>query len=328
MPIDHLYYPHIVDLIWFHLQRDALRAVRLVSKAWNARADLALSQHIVIKRKDASNFDAWIRCLNHPGEVIDITQDARICLNSGGESAAAHSENCMFCKRVPSRTGVVDLEGYTMETMLEELGWLECASLNFRWKIDVYRSRDPYNLVGLPESFASAVFYIDLDDEDKDEITFDMYDGDSTLVFNIDCYVDPTSTSANRPFGVEFCRNSPWGGMLRFIFFDKRTANQPVKVSRNASFIAGLLDYHHMMLVSVQFVGLKRLITDPNKLKAFKGMVTRDFVDRRAKRDANLKPRDYYKKECRSDMKRVEYLTMEEYQKKVGRRQFLIDTVK
>lgn len=115
--------------------------------------------------------------------------------------------------------------------------------------------------------------------------------------------------------------------MLRFIFQDKQTAGQP-DLPRNTSLILGFLDYYPSIVMFVQLIGLERFITDPEKLKAFKRAIATDFVNRRAERDGNARSRDHYKKQCRSEMRRVEYLTMEEYEKKVGRHQFFIDTVK
>lgn len=324
--IDHLFFPHLIDQIWSHLQHDGLRAARAACKAWMTRADLAMSKHVVIERKDSSTFEARVRCLEHPHQTICITDEARDCLKA---DRGSHPKECVFCKCTHGKGAVVDAVGYHPDTLQDELGLVWYRDVQFRWQFNIYDDPQPTMPIGLPESIESYVFYLDVTESARPEITFDMWDVDRTLVFNLDCYVNPTTTANELPFSIHFWRNSPYGGMMRFIFNNKQPQAQCQPAQKtDTALLVGLLDYYYRMLISVQFIGLERFITDPKKLKTFRGNVFRDYVNHRAASDGNAEPRDFYKKKARSEWRRVEFLTMEEYEKKVGRRQFLIDTVK
>lgn len=325
--IDHRYYPHIIDLIWSEMEFDELWAVRSVSKAWLIRADLELSTHVVIERMDATAFNAKVICLAHPGHTINITQAAMGCLMP--DAKYPHPDDiCALCERIDWTYAVVDVVGYSPNSLQEEVSCLWFTHPGqFRWRCDLFRDFDASEPERLPDSNESYVFYFDLDATAQPKVTLDTRDGDRTLVFNVDCYADPTATTTQRLIKLHIWRASSCSGMLRFIFQDKQTAGQP-DLPRNTSLILGFLDYYPSIVMSVQLIGLERFITDPEKLKAFKRAIATDFVNRRAERDGNARSRDHYKKQCRSEMRRVEYLTMEEYEKKVGRHQFFIDTVK
>lgn len=70
--IDHQFFPHIIDQIWTYLSVDDLQPLRTVCKDWRIRADLKLSNHLVIERKDTT-YDVRVRCIQHPGATESIT---------------------------------------------------------------------------------------------------------------------------------------------------------------------------------------------------------------------------------------------------------------
>lgn len=130
--IDHLYFPHIIDIIWQQLDYDGQVAVRGVSRDWKRRADARLS-HIVIscfERPGPRVFDLSTRDLTKPsfrawlGQVCHFFNSDRhewecgcenwrqcaelICYD--GDRLAVHLDRTCL-----STTNVVDFVGFDLK---------------------------------------------------------------------------------------------------------------------------------------------------------------------------------------------------------------------
>lgn len=80
------------------------------------------------------------------------------------------------------------------------------------------------------------------------------------------------------------------------------------------------------MGIYVTIVGLESFIKTTTALNKFEESVFNEFVEYRV--DLMGEGHEYCEEVCRDEWELISFLTMEEYEEKVGEDRFLIDTVK
>ncbi|EKC97265.1 hypothetical protein A1Q2_08423 [Trichosporon asahii var. asahii CBS 8904] len=67
--LDHRFYPHIIDLIWSHMDHESVAASREVCKGWRKRANRVLQRHLTVRPApypDTDDFLLSVKSFTHP----------------------------------------------------------------------------------------------------------------------------------------------------------------------------------------------------------------------------------------------------------------------
>lgn len=334
--IDHRYYPHINDRIWFYLSVTGVARVRRVCKSWSIRADLSESNYFVVRATDSSKsrYEIGTRCPAHLNATEIITEEILngcCCEDGGGEGEMA--DFCRFCNRLEVDGAIVDVVDMTpadLNTASPSFERLPFTAA-FRW---LNGFSELSNHHGRIMGASDHVFFLQHDGLITSSLTFD-FDGDLSykflgvveLTFNFDCHSNPTTSHASISINITNWLELTVSGDLNYIFHDKRI--KPLSAAPpNPTFIAGLLQRYPGAGVCVYLIGLESFADTTRSMEKLKEDLFNQFVDYHAAHSMSTISREECERLCEEDWDMVTFLTMEEYEKKVGRKRFLLNTTK
>lgn len=253
------------------------------------RADLSLSNHIIIERKGNSGYDVYARCLGHPGVQESITEqfrDSCSCTFSFGvEYDGGQDESiCLACNRLLD-IPIIDVVGYNPITADPSMPPFDMIPGNatLRWPNFAQETEALWSL----GSGSDQVFWLQHDGIENVDITFDL-DEEALhnapdaigLVFNFECSVSPTSGTALTQFHIPAWQELEGKGCLTFIFHDMRI-NAKKPPPPNPAFMVGLLQCYTATGISVTIVGLESFIKTSRGWEKYEETVFSGFLNYR-----------------------------------------------
>lgn len=182
-PIDHLAYPHIMDLVWAHMPYPALVAASQTCRAWRERSIPHLAEHVSIRRGQGEGLECELivtsRNLQYPELSIELGRGTVAFWQLGmcaplprqrwylkPVEAGAHAARSRWIG-VFKRTRVVDWHGFR-SLAIEEVGILPAMLRNrpLGWPQPVWRLFEnfgPGETLGDTLDWAPNVIFLDID---------------------------------------------------------------------------------------------------------------------------------------------------------------------
>lgn len=291
--IDHRYYPHIIDLIWVHLDYDGHKAVRSTCKAWKKRADRIEHMWVVqkgntleIRKRDSREPDFWT-VFRHVSSVPPV-DDA-------------------YWQRLSWKIKVLDISDEIFDKDLRD--WVSQWSTHAM----LVRNVGPGGDMMCITPHTHLIFQ---DVEPNTLIPFWEWVGwyvSQDIIISADCYADPTDAMSGMLSSIVIPDGGEWNRSITFILNDKRPGKKAGRPS--------VIDYDFILnwVSSVEFVpdlvlvGLELFITDDAERRQFKKELRRVLVDLESGTNAELRER------CR-------FYTHENYKASVGERKYALYT--
>lgn len=336
--IDYTAYPHIIDLIWSHLDLKTLLVLRPLCSAWRIKFNKLLQRHMLAEVRSTTASCAL---------KLSLKQEEDPCLSSCSQTLGPlprYSLNYAYVRDEdayslpPAAAGdalvelfgnlsVVDIlyHGTTLEQALPSLLYLLRADAVVRSKLPKCRNRD-FFVWGVGQT---QVYFLD----PADRMMFHFEEAPAALVLNLDCSETTASPllemRSQRLLGIQQIR----GSNITFILDH---GNNEGRTPR-AEYVENLEKYFSdcWQVAAVTLVGLERFfrrerVYDLFKLSfyctataSFSGL----YQDLNANEAAMLER--FAAAVKRSDLRRkgaVRLLTCEEYEAEVGHEKYMLYT--
>lgn len=356
--VDHRFFPHIIDLIWAHLDYEGQVAARAACSDWRSRADARLrhleftcydrpeADLIAVTTRDLSKPSAppvWLRDISfwHDRYCHEMCED---CCSDDDDPAYQKAQSISFHMEDNSLKviEVVDFVGF-------DLGWphspfeLErntflCSILTSEYCVvrwfgtppDLTEFHDYYvsyseDFSDLPPSIVDIFMFEVKPNSPVDTLSwFNMAARERVQVINYFCHTDPTTS----PPGLYplVCEDHPYREVcpINVIFHNE----MPQENGSPPALEPGLVAAYGQFVLGgnvVAIVGLEEFL-QPDELKAYIKLVNREILKRRYVEgdygtEVLWKPR----KSC---LKNLCYWTHAEYREHLGEEKYRIRTMR